>query len=141
MAVPQPVQLERRVAVCVLRDDVLRWVVSEALEDCGFTALQAADRYDGFDFLHDHEHVDVIVLEAVDDDARWFRAVQRADPAHGRVPVVVIAGRDVDTRQLRASLVLRTPLSLENLVEGVQRLERVKGSPPAGGASWSRVAP
>lgn len=124
MNAPQPVRFERRVALCVIDSDCLRQIVCESLEDCGFTALQGADRLDGFDLLHDHERIDLIVLELGRElcDVRAFRAMQRMDPAHGHVPVVVIAESDVDARPLRASLVLRKPLSIENLVEGAVRL-------------------
>ena len=120
-----PVNGEAARAVLVI-DDVAatRHGLAQLLRLRGFAALEAADGAEGLRVLRDTPHVCVVVLDLLMPRANgyWFREQQLQDPALAHIPVIVFTGADdVPDTQLMFAEVLRKPVSVDALLEAVER--------------------
>lgn len=113
------------VDVVVVDDDIdIREALSEALEDCGYSVLSAANGVEGLELLRSRDVPRVILLDLMMPlmDGYRFRAQQREDPALAAIPVVVItAGASVRNDELDAVAVLRKPLDLSKLLTTIEQ--------------------
>jgi CheY-like chemotaxis protein len=83
--------------VLVVEDnDVVRPILAEIVELCGYEAAEAANGREALDYLHHHEPPCLILLDLAMPvmDGQAFMAEQRKDPRLASVPVVALTGMD-----------------------------------------------
>jgi CheY-like chemotaxis protein len=114
--------------VMVVEDDIdVRDAISEVLEDNDYRPLRASNGREAIERLAKCAgRPCVILLDLMMPimDGFEFRALQRADPALDRIPVVVLTahatGKQVAT-DLHAEAFLKKPVDLRELLEVVAR--------------------
>jgi CheY-like chemotaxis protein len=107
--------------VLVIDDDAdLREALCEALNDAGYTTLQAGDGREALACLRAAPLPQIIILDLMMPIMNgWeFRDEQRRDPVLAAIPVVVMtASRDFDRPALAAADYLQKPVTLDVLFE------------------------
>jgi CheY-like chemotaxis protein len=107
--------------VLVIDDDAdLREALCEALNDAGYTTLQAGDGREALALLRASPPPQLIILDLMMPIMNgWeFRDEQRRDPELEKIPVVVMtASRDFDRPALAAADYLQKPVSLQVLFD------------------------
>lgn len=117
--------------VMIVEDDLdLRESIAEVLEDNAFQPLGAANGKEAFERLRASSNRPCVILLDIMMpvmDGWQFRALQRADPELGGIPVVVMSAH-VDllhaTEGLAPAACLKKPVKLATLLATVERFCR-----------------
>jgi signal transduction histidine kinase len=118
--------------ILVVEDDrQILAIISLLLEDEGYEVLTATDGKQALARLREGLSPDLIILDLMLPtlDGWEFRAIQRADPALGAIPVLVVsADSSAKAAVIDASGFLRKPFGAEDLLGRVNQLlrERVR---------------
>jgi CheY-like chemotaxis protein len=120
--------------ILIVEDDpVTRLAVQKKLAQGGFEVITAADGNEGLARARE-ARPQLIVADVMMpglDGAAFCRAV-RADPALGRVPVILLTakGHDADLKDIPADQVLAKPCYPAELLEAVRRLLKARAGEP-----------
>jgi CheY-like chemotaxis protein len=118
---------QQPLAVLIVEDDFeIREILTEVLEDRGYSVAGAAHGEEALDWLHQHQPPRLILLDLMMPvmDGRQFRAAQQADPRIADVPVIVLSADEADAggaSALGAVGHLQKPVRLATLLEIVDR--------------------
>jgi CheY-like chemotaxis protein len=117
---------EPRPCLLIVDDDAeLRESAADGLTDAGFEPLVAVDGHEALALLRGPKRPRLVLLDLMMPAMNgWeFREALRAEPALGRVPILVItAARNLGLHPIDADAILFKPFGLGRLVGQVQEL-------------------
>ncbi len=118
--------------ILIVEDDRdLSEVMSDLLEIEGYQIAQAADGVEALKLLRAGLRPDLILLDLqMPRMSGWrFRLEQLRDPALAEIPVLVMTVWDEDLRSCSADGYLIKPLTLEALLQSIERYRRHDQAP------------
>lgn len=119
--------------VLIVDDDAdIRAVLSEFLEDEGYSIATAGNGREALAYLHAHPLTSVILLDLMMPimNGFQFRAAQQSDPAMSSIPVVVMTARGpLAPASMGVDDVLQKPMDLDSLLLSLSRAQRNSSAP------------